>query len=120
MGYEYKSHFILATGKTWLKIVRVLVSYFNVRLHFIEDFQLKPIPQGDLSSVSELIRFGNLSTTDLISLNIMPMHHQVIHKSDIILCNDKTIAAEMLTGSPCHSDSHKFQTQRPTPADLAI
>ena len=102
------------------KNVRELVSYFNVRLHFNEAFQLKPIQQGDSSLMSELIRFGDLSLTDLVSLNIMCMHKKVIHKSDIVLCDGKTIKAEMLTGSPGHSDSHKFPTQHPTPADLAI
>ena len=70
--------------------------------------------------MSEFFRFGDLSPTNLVSLNIMHMHKKVIHKSDIILCDGKTIKAEMLTGSPGHFDSHKFPTQRPTPADLAI
>jgi hypothetical protein len=97
-----------------------LVSYFNIRLHFNEDFQLKPIRQGDSSLMSEFIRFGDLSPTDLVSLNIMRMHKKVIHKSDIVLCNGQTIKAEMLTGSPGHSDYHKFPTQRPTTANLTI
>ena len=43
MGYEYKTHSIFATNKTWFKNVCELVSFFNIRLHFNEDFQLKPI-----------------------------------------------------------------------------
>jgi hypothetical protein len=97
-----------------------LVSYFNIHLHFNEEFQLKPIRRGDSSLMSEFIRFGDLSPTDLGSLNIMRMHKKVIHKSDIVLCNGQTIKAEMLTGSPGHSDHHKFPTQRPTTADLTI
>ncbi len=120
MGYKYKTHFILATNNTWFKNVWELVSYFNIRIHFNEDFQFKPIRQGDSSLMSEFICFGDLSSTDLVSLNIMHMHKNVIHKSDIILCDGKTIKAEMLTGSPGPSDSHKFPTQRPTPANLAI
>ena len=70
--------------------------------------------------MSGLICFGDLSSADLVSLNIMRMHKKVIHKSNIVLCNGKPIKAEMLTGSPGHSDSHKFLTQCPTPADLAL
>ena len=70
--------------------------------------------------MSEFIHFGELSSTALVSLNIMRMHKKVIHKSDIVLCDGKTIKAEMLTGSPGHSNSHKFPTQHPTPSDLAI
>ena len=120
MGYEYKTHSFLATDNTWFKNVWELVSYFNIRLHFNEDFQLKPIRQGDSSLMSEFIRFGDLSPTDLGSLNIMRMHKKVIHKSDIVLCDGQTIKADMLTGSPGHSDYHKFPTQHPSTADLTI
>ena len=70
--------------------------------------------------MSELIHFGDLSLNDLFSLNIMRMHKKFIHKSDIVLCNGITIKAEMLTGSPGHSDSCQFPTQRPTPAEHRI
>ncbi len=43
---------------------------------------------------------------------------KVIHKLDIVLCDGKTIKAEMLTDQPGHYDVHKFPTQHPTPADL--
>jgi hypothetical protein len=49
MGYKYKTHSFLATDNTWLKNVWELVSYFNIHLHFKEDFQLKPIQQGNFS-----------------------------------------------------------------------
>ena len=63
---------------------------------------------------------GNFSQPDLISLNIMRMHKMIIHTSDIVLCDGKTIKAEMLTDQPGHSDVHKFPTQHPTPADLNL
>jgi hypothetical protein len=49
MGYEYKFHSFLATDNTWFKNVWELVSFFNFRLHFNEDFQLKHIRQGNSS-----------------------------------------------------------------------
>ncbi len=70
--------------------------------------------------MSEFVRFGDLSSTDLVSLNIMCMHKKIIHKSNTVLCDGKIIKAEMLTGFPSHSDSHTFPTQCPNPADLAI
>ena len=70
--------------------------------------------------MSKFVRFGDLNPTDLVSLNMMHMHKMIIHKSDIVLCGGQTIKAEMLTGSPGHSDYHKFPTQRPTTADLTI
>jgi hypothetical protein len=120
MGYEYKTHSILATGNTWFKNVWELVSYFNVHLYFSAVFQLKPIQWGNTSLMSEFMRYGDFSPTELVSLNIMHMHKKVIHKSDIVLCDGKTIKADMLTDLPGHSDYHKFPTHRPTPADLSI
>jgi hypothetical protein len=120
MEYEYKTHSILAMDNNWFKNVWELVSYFNVCLQFIADFHLKPIQQGNTSLMAEFIRIGGFSPTDLVSLNIMRMHKKVIHKPDIVLCDGKIITAEMLTDLPGHSNSHKFPTQRPTPADLVI
>ena len=70
--------------------------------------------------MTEFIRFGDLSPTDLVSLNLMCMHKKVIHKSDIVLCDGRTIKADMLTSSPGHSNYHKFPTPCPTTADLTI
>ena len=122
MGYKYKTHSFLAMDNTWFKNMWELVSYFNIRLHFNEDFQLKPIQRGDSSSMSEFICFRDLSSTELVSLNIMCMRmgKKVIHKSDIVLCDGRIIKAEMLTGSSGHSDYHKFPTQRPTTTNLII
>jgi hypothetical protein len=119
-GNKYKTHSILARDNTLFKNVRKLVSYFNVCLQFNTDFHLKPIQQGNASLMSEFIRFEGFSLTELVSLNIMRMHKKVIHKSDIVLCDGKTIKAEMLTDLPGHSDSHKFPTQHPTLAYLVI
>ncbi len=63
---------------------------------------------------------GDFSWPDLISLNIMRMHKKVIHKLDIVLCDEKNIKVEMLTDQPWHSDIHKFPTQHHTPADLYL
>ncbi len=70
--------------------------------------------------MSEFMRYGDFSLTELVSLNIMRMHKKVIHKPDILLCDGKTIKADMLMDLPGHSDYQKFPTQRPTPADLSI
>jgi hypothetical protein len=120
MGYECKMHSLLATGNTWFKNVWESVSYFKVCLYFNADFQLKPIQWGNTSLMSDFMRYGDFSPTDLVSLNIMRMHKKVIHKSDIVLCDGKTIKADMLMDLPGHSDYHKFHTQGPTPADLSI
>jgi hypothetical protein len=89
-------------------------------MHVSAAFELRAVCRGDISLMSEFIRTRNFSQPDLISLNIVRMHKKVIHKLDIVLCDGKTIKAELLTDQPGHFDVHKLPTQRPTPADLNL
>ncbi len=120
MDYDYKTHSMLATSNIWFKNTWELVWYFNVWIHVNAAFQLRAVRRGDISLMSEFMLTGNFSKPDLISLNIMRKHKKVIHKLDIVLCDGKTIKAEMLTDQPGHSDVHKFPIQHPTPPDLYL
>jgi hypothetical protein len=120
MSYKYKTHSMLATNNTWYKNVWAYSHYFNIRLNFNGDLHLKPVRKGDKSLMSEFLQCGEFSCADIVSLNIMRTHKKVIHTSDIVLCNGKTIKPEMLTNIPGQSDMHKFPTQRPTPLDLEL
>jgi hypothetical protein len=57
---------------------------------------------------------------DVVSLNIMRMLKKLIHVSDIVLSDNKTIKPEMFLDLPGHSCIHKFPYQHSTPADLFI
>jgi hypothetical protein len=89
-------------------------------LNFDEDYQLRPIRQGNKSLMSEFLHYKDFGIADVISLNIMRMHKKVIHVSDIVLSDGKTITPEMFLDLPGHSGVHKFPHQCPTPADLSI
>ncbi len=117
IDYGYKTHSMLARSNTWFKNIWELVWYFNVRMHVSAAFQLRAVHPGDISFMSEFMCTDYFSKPDLISLKIMRMHKKVIHKLDIVLCDGKTIKAEMLSDQPGHSDVHKFTTQHPTQAD---
>ncbi len=120
MDYDYNTHSMLATSGSWFKNIWELVWYFNVWMHVSTAFQLRAVCQGDISLMSEFMCSGNFSQPHLIFLNIMHMHKKVIHKSDIVPCNCKTIKEETLTDQPGRSDVHQFPTQRPTPAGLNL
>jgi hypothetical protein len=113
MDYDFKRYSMLATNNTWLKNVWELVLYFNVSLNFNEDFQLKPIRWGDQSLMSKFLRYRDFGIADVVSLNIMRMHKKVIHMSDIVLSDGKTIKLEMFTNIPGHSDMHKIPVSAP-------
>jgi hypothetical protein len=111
---------MFVTNNTWFKNIWELVSYYNVSLNFDEDYQLKPIRRGDKSLMSEFLCYKDFGIDDSVPLNIMRMHILVIHVSDIVLSNGKTIKPEMFLDLPGHSCVHLFLHQRPTPADLSI
>jgi len=48
------------------------------------------------------------------------MHKMVIHLSDIVRCDGKTIKQSMLSASVGMSEAHKFPVQRPTPTDMNL
>jgi hypothetical protein len=120
ISYVYKRHSMLVTNNTWFKNIWELVSYYNVSLNFDEDYQLKPIRQGNKSLMSKFLRYKDFGIDDVVSLNIMRMHKKVIHVSDIVLSDGNTIKPEMFLDLPGHSCIYKFPHQCPTPADLSI
>ena len=69
--------------------------------------------------MSEFVRVG-YTKAELLSLNIVRMHKMVIHLSDIVRCDGKTIKQSMLLASAGISDAHKFPLQRPTPTDMTL
>ena len=69
--------------------------------------------------MSEFVRAG-YAKADLLSLNIVRMHKMVIHLSDIVRCDGKTIKQSILSASAGVSDAHKFPLQRPTPTDIVL
>jgi hypothetical protein len=119
MDYDYKAYSVLATNGTWYKNVWELVHYFKIKLAFQSEYRLGPIRRGDRSLMSKFVRAG-YTKADLLSLNIVRMHKMVIHLSDIVRCDGKTIKQSMLSVSAGISDAHKFPLQRPTPTDMIL
>jgi hypothetical protein len=94
MSYKYKTHSMLATNNTWYKNVLELSHYFNIQLNFNGNLHLKPVRKGDKFLMSEFLRCGEFSRADILFLNIMRTHKKVVHTSDIVLCDGKTIKPE--------------------------
>jgi hypothetical protein len=57
---------------------------------------------------------------DLLSLNIVWMYKMVIHLSDVVMCNGKTIKRSVLLANVGKSEAHKFPVQPPTPTDMNL
>ena len=119
MDHDYKIYSTLATNGTWYKNVWELVCFFKIRLAFQSKYRLGPVRRGDKSLMSEFVRVGYAKAA-LLSLNIARMHKMVIHLSDIVRCNGKTIKQSMLSASVGTSEAHKFPVQRPTPTDMNL
>jgi hypothetical protein len=119
MDYDYKAYSVLATNGTWYKNVWGLVHYFKISLAFQSEYRLGPVRRGDRSLMSEFVRAG-YTKADLLSLNIVRMHKMVIHLSDIVRRDGKTIKQSMLSASAGISDAHKFPLQRQMPTDMIL
>ena len=119
MDHDYKIYSTLATNGTWYKNVWELVCFFKIRLTFQSKYRLGPVRRGDKALMSEFVRVG-YTKADLLSLNIARMHKMVIHLSDIVRCDGKTIKRSMLSASVGTSEAHKFPVQRPTPTDMNL
>jgi hypothetical protein len=119
MDQNYTIYSTLATNGTWYKNVRELVFFFKIRLAFQSKYRLGPVRCGDKSLMSKFVRVG-YTKADLLSLNIARMHKMVIHLSDVVRCDGKTIKQSMLSASVGTSEAHKFPVQRPTPTDMNI
>jgi hypothetical protein len=119
MDHDYKAYSTLVTNNTWYKTIWELVHYFNIRLVFQSKYCLGPVQRGDKALMSEFIRAG-YKWADLLLLNIMWMHKMVIHLSDIVMCDGKTIKRLMLLASAGHLEAHKFPVQWPTPMDMNL
>ncbi len=109
----------MATNYTWYKNVWELMHYFNVRLKFQPEYHLGLVWRGDKLLMSEFTRVG-YKRTDLLSLNIVRMYKMVIHLSDVVMCNGKTIKRSMLSANVGISEAHKFPVQRPTLMDMNL
>ena len=104
MDHDYKIYYTLVMNDTWYKNVWELVSYFKIRLAFQSEYRLGPVRRGDKSLMSEFVRVG-YAKADLLSLNIAQIHKMVIHLSDIIRCDGKTIKQSMLLASAGMSEA---------------
>ncbi len=92
---------------------------FQYKTRVLVQVPPRPRTTGDNALMSEFIRVG-YKQADLLSLNIVRMHKMVIHLSDIIMCDGKTIKRSMLLASAGHLEAYKFPVQQPTPMDMNI
>ncbi len=120
VSYNYKRHSMLTMSDTWFKNIWELISCINDGLNPNGDFHLKPVWQGIKSLMLEFLCIWEFDWADHVSLNVMRMHKNDIHISDIVLCDCKAIKPEMLLDLPGQSDTHKFPHQHPTQADLSL
>ncbi len=119
MDHDYKAYSTLATNYTWYKNIWELIHYFNVRLKFQPEYRLGSVWQGDKLLMSEFIRVG-YKCTDLLSLNIVWMYKMIIHLSDVVMWDGKTVKRSMLSANVGKLEAHKFPVQRPTPTDINL
>ena len=89
---------ILATKHTWYYNLWELCHRLDVKLEVDEKYHIKPVRQGDRSIIDVVIEKGYRGKP-LESINVVRKFLNLIHLSDLVLCDGTTLSDEVLKAS---------------------
>ena len=117
--WSYMDYGHLSTDLTWFKNLWQLLYCFEAELQIQETDQVSGIQEGDQSLISDFFWLGYRSK-DLESLNIVQRCRNLIHISDIIKCDGKTLDEFITLDLIEVSEAHTFPREQPTKSDFRL
>ena len=108
-----------STVDSWFRNLWELVQYFSVDLVLQAEDLLQNVREGDRSLMSEFFRIGYRGH-QLTALNIVRRCRNLLHVSDIVLCDGDTLDEFVISDSTEVSVSHVFPHEEPTNADFRL
>ena len=115
---NYNEYGGLATDNTWYKNFWEYSRHLDIEVKFHAQFLLHPAREGD-RSLTELFSCAGFVGRDLEALTIFRHFKCVVHLSDILCCDGKTVDPEMLEFTPGKS-KYKFPYQKPRREDWEL
>ena len=109
----------LATDETWFKNLWQFLAELGITLETAPEVQLAPIRENDFS-LNNAIATGPFTEEEKVSFNRCKNHKCVVHVSDVISCDGKTVEPSILTDDPGESSKHKFPYENPTKKDYKV
>ena len=107
---------ILATKHTWYYNLWELCHRLDVELEVDEKYHIKPVQQGDQSIIDAAIEKGYRGKP-LESTNVVRKYLNLIHLSDLVLCDGITLTDEVLEASGQMDSNVMFPKEKPTRND---
>ena len=110
---------VLATKNTWFENLWQLCEYFGLKVHMQKGAWLGPVREGD---VALMLAFWDLGYrgTDLKRLNRVRKFLCVLHKSDLCLCDGRTVMTDVFNRVEGESARHRFPIEQPEGRDFNL
>ena len=112
---DYEQYGGLTTDNTWYKNFWQYCRHLNIEVRLHQKFMLAPAREGD-RPLTELFSERGFAGRDLEALTVFRHFKCVVHLSDIMCCDGKTINPQILEFTPGAS-KYVFPYQRPRQDD---
>ena len=119
MQHWYQKYGGLLTDGTWFKNLWQFLDKLCITLETTSELQLSPVRAGDFL-LTGAIATGPFNEQEKASFNRCKNHKCVVHASDVISCDGKTVEPSVMTNDPGESNKHKFPQEHPTKKDYKI
>ena len=110
---------LLATSSTWFQLFWELGDYLDIKVSLHASYHIQPVRESDRALMEEFAHAG-FAHKDLVSLNTVRKYKQLLHLSDIVCCDGKTIDRDILTREPGFESCHGFPVEWPIAADYKL
>ena len=119
LSYSWKDMGCLATRNTWFENLWQLCEHFGLKVHTQREAWLGPVRDGD---VALMLAFWDLGYrgTDLKRLNRVRKFLCVLHKSDLCLCDGRTVMTDVFNRVEGESARHRFPIEQPEGRDFNL
>ena len=119
LNWNYKDYGHLATKDTWFRNLWELMDDFGASLTMQDADQLLGAREDDRPLMAEFHRVG-YRDLDLEALNVVRRHRNLLHLSDILKSDGRTLDEFVVSDYTEISRDHVFPREEPTPADYRL
>ena len=116
---DFEAYGGLATDLTWFKTLWEYAARLRVGIYLAPDCQVQPVRQGDLSLMQSFRRVGFVKL-ELERLNRVRKFKCVLHLSDIVLCDGKSLDTRACGDAVMGHSAHDFPLEQPVRGDFAL
>ena len=110
---------VLATDGTWFKNFWEFASYLKIEVTLDPQHHLGPVREGDRAIIEVFLHDG-FEGILLSWLNRVRKFKCVVHLSDLVLADGRTLRADVFDRTPGTSRQYRFPLEYPSTSDFAL